>query len=363
MNLEDLGYNEMHKLFQSEQDLESFEIGRVVTEYKERYIVRTEKHAYESEIIGNLRYTAENRSDLPVVGDWVALSPYDKGHAIIHKIFPRKSIIERQAVNKFGEKQLIAVNIDFALIVQAVDRDYNINRLERYMAISYSSNVEPIIVLSKTDLKSEADLGEMLKRIRERFDKVAIIPVSNITKTGYDELEAVLIKGKTFCLLGSSGVGKSTLLNNLVGEQIMKTNSISDSTGKGRHITSHRELIVLEQGGILIDNPGMREIGIADTTNGLESTFDEIIKYAAKCRFSDCSHLREKGCAVLEAVEKGEIDKASYENYMKMRREKIRFQASVAEKRKKNKEFGKMVKEFKRLKKRGDNAAPDIKLF
>jgi ribosome biogenesis GTPase len=155
-------------------------------------------------------------------------------------------------------------------------------------------------------------------------------------------------KGKTYCMLGSSGVGKSTLLNNLSGKTLMRTDSISVSTNKGRHITSHRELIVLENGGILVDNPGMREVGIADTSGGLETTFDRIISLSQNCKFKDCTHTNEVSCSVIEAVEQGEIDKKSYENYLKMERENAHFESTIEEKRKKDKEFGKVIKNYKK---------------
>jgi ribosome biogenesis GTPase len=348
LTLEDLGYNNILEQFRIEQNLDNFDIGRVIKEHKERYIVRTDKGTYESEIIGNLRYTAVSRADYPAVGDWVALSAYDSDFAIIHKIFPRRSTIERQTVGKFGEKQIIATNIDYAFIIQAVDRDFNINRLERYLTISYSTDVEPIIVLNKIDLINEIKLNDILKKINKRIYNVTIIPISNKTKVGYERLNTVFKKGKTYCFLGSSGAGKSTLINNLSGKELMKTSSISLSTKKGRHVTSHRELIVLKKGGILIDNPGMREIGIADVTSGLETTFDTIVRLSDKCRFKDCTHIHEKGCAIISAVENGEIDNASYENYLKMERERIHFQLNIAEKRKKDKKFGKMIKNWKK---------------
>ncbi|MBW1765306.1 MAG: ribosome small subunit-dependent GTPase A, partial [Deltaproteobacteria bacterium] len=196
------------------------------------------------------------------------------------------------------------------------------------------------------------DLSEKLSSINERIDDVPVFTISNVTRKGFDSLYSILDRGTTFCLLGSSGAGKSTLLNNLAGRQLMDTKSISTSTKKGKHTTSHRELIVLENGGIVIDNPGMREIGIADTENGVESTFDEIVQYSSQCRFSDCTHTQEADCAVLEAVREGKIDRSLYENFLKLKRERTRFQSSIAEKRKKDKEFGKMVKEFKKIKKR-----------
>jgi ribosome biogenesis GTPase / thiamine phosphate phosphatase len=348
MRIEDLGYNDILEKFRIVQNLGIFEIGRVIAEHKERYIIRTQKGDFESEITGNMRFTAKSREDFPAVGDWVALTTYESDFAIIHKILPRFSIIKRQAVGQYGEIQIIAANIDYAFLVQSVDRDFNINRLERYLIICNSSKVSPIIVLTKIDLINEHRIAEIIDNIKARIKNVPILTVSNETHIGYETIKRTIEKGKTYCLLGSSGVGKSTLLNNLSGKTIMKTGTISQSTNKGRHVTSHRELFMLENGGILIDNPGMREVGIADTTTGLETTFDRIFSLAQYCKFKDCTHISEIGCSVLKAVEKGEIDQSSYENFLKMEREKMHFESTVAERRKKDKEFGKMLKNYKK---------------
>ena len=348
MTLEDLGYNDKIEKFRIEHDLNRFEVGRVISEHRERYIVRTIKGEFEAEITGNMRFTAKSREDFPAVGDWVALTTHDLDFAIIHNILPRSSIIKRQAVGQFGEVQIIATNIDYAFLVQATDRDFNINRLERYLTICYSAKVKPVIVLTKTDLTDDLRINEILNSIKARIKNVPVIPVSNETKNGYEAIHAFIEQGKTYCMLGSSGVGKSTLLNNLSGESLMRTDIISQSTNKGKHVTSHRELIILENGGILIDNPGMREVGIADSAGGLETTFDRIVRLSKNCKFKDCTHTTEIGCSVIEAVEKGEIDKASYENYLKMEREKIHFELTIAEKRKKDKKFGKMVSNYKK---------------
>ena len=353
MTLEDLGYNDKIEKFRIEHDLNRFEVGRVISEHRERYIVRTIKGEFEAEITGNMRFTAKSREDFPAVGDWVALTTHDLDFAIIHNILPRSSIIKRQAVGQFGEIQIIATNIDYAFLVQATDRDFNINRLERYLTICYSAKVKPVIVLTKTDLTDDLRINEILNSIKARIKNVPVIPVSNETKNGYEAIHAFIEQGKTYCMLGSSGVGKSTLLNNLSGESLMRTDIISQSTNKGKHVTSHRELIILENGGILIDNPGMREVGIADSAGGLETTFDRIVRLSKNCKFKDCTHTTEIGCSVIEAVEKGEIDKASYENYLKMERGKIHFELTIAEKRKKDKQFGKMVSNYK--KDRGKN--------
>ena len=348
MTLKDLGYTTELDNYRKNKDLDSSEVGRIISEHKERYVVKTSEKEYEGEIIGNLRFSAVNRHDFPAVGDWVAISNYGNNKVIIHSVFPRKNIIERQAVGKQGEKQIIATNIDYAFIVQAVDRDFNLNRIERYLAICNTSDVIPIIILNKIDLISEIELSELISRVQNRVKQVKIVAISNSSKKGFDSLSKLILKGKTYCLLGSSGVGKSTLLNNLYGTEIMATNKISSSTNKGRHITSHRELIVLKKGGIIIDNPGMREIGITDSSGGLEKTFYTIIELSNSCKYRDCTHTTEKNCAVLEALRNGKIDKSSYKNYLKMEQEREHFESTVAEKRKKDKDFGKMIKNYKK---------------
>ncbi|MBI5522503.1 MAG: ribosome small subunit-dependent GTPase A [Desulfarculus sp.] len=348
MELEDFGYNGKIEQARLDSNLQDLEIGRVIAEHKESYAVRTAKGESRAEITGNLRFGAKGREDFPAVGDWVALTIHDADFCLIHGILPRFSVISRQAVGQFGEVQVIASNIDYAFLVQAVDRDFNINRLERYLTICHASKVSPIIVLTKTDLIEEQELAAIIASIEQRLESVPVVAVSNKTQAGYEALGKLIQKGKTYCMLGSSGVGKSTLLNNLSGRAIMKTDAISTSTNKGRHITSHRELVVLDNGGILIDNPGMREVGIVDAAQGLQTTFDKIFDLAKDCRFKDCTHGNEAGCAVLEAVQKGEIDQGAYESYLKMEREKAHFASSVAERRKKDKGFGKMLKNYKK---------------
>jgi len=314
MTLEDLGYHEELGRYQQMQHLHSFEIGRIAAEHRERYTVLTEKGELEAEVIGQLRFSASDRSDFPAVGDWVAVSVFNESDAIIHAIYPRRSILERQAVGKFGEKQIIAANIDYALIIQAVDRDFNLNRLERYLAISYAGNIEPVIILSKIDLVNKDELAYLVNKIAGRIRNIHII----------------------------------------ARKDLLRTNSLSKSTKKGRHVTSHREMVVLEKGGILVDNPGMREIGLADTAGGLETTFDLITELSTECKYSDCKHIQEDGCAILASVDNGDLDRAAYENYLKMVREKIHFQSSIAEKRRKDKEIGRMIKAFMKHRKQNE---------
>jgi len=348
MELADLGYNDQFEKARKEQKLDGFELGRVVAEHKERYVVRNDKGEFEAEISGNLRFSASSREDYPAVGDWVAMTTYEAEFGIIHKVLPRFSVIKRQNVGQSSDIQLIATNIDFAFLVQAVGRDFNLNRLERYLTICHNANVQPIIILSKIDLIQESRVREITEEIQTRIHDVPVLAFSNETYDGYQNIRAMIANGKTYCLLGSSGVGKSTLLNNLSGKTTMKTAAISQSTNKGRHVTSHRELTILDNGGILIDNPGMREVGIADAVKGLEITFDAIFQLAPKCRFKDCTHAYEAGCAVIEAVHEGEIDQASHLNWLKMDRERAHYESTLAERHKRDKEFGKMMKNYKK---------------
>ncbi|MBN1950745.1 MAG: ribosome small subunit-dependent GTPase A [Bacteroidales bacterium] len=359
MKLEDIGYSTVFEKCRQEQGLTDFGVARVSAEHRDRYHVMDEEGEKDAEVIGNLRFAAKSRLDFPAVGDWVAVSAYDSDKVIIHSVFPRTTVLEREAVGKHGEKQLIACNIDRAWIVQAVDRDFNLNRLERYLTICYESKITPLILLSKTDLIAEDELQSLKQQLIERIGNIPVVAVSNLTRGGFEALRQHIRKGCTYCLLGSSGVGKSTLLNTLANEKIMETREISSSTNKGKHTTSHRQLHILPDGGIFIDNPGIREVGIADSVSGMELTFREITLLASECRYSDCSHAHEEGCAVIAAVQQGKIDDNTYRNFLRMERESEHFSLSQAEKRKKDKDLGKFIKDFKKNKKHISNKHDD----
>ena len=347
MTLKDIGYTPILENYRIDNGLDAFEVARVIAEHKERYVVKTISGEYEAEILGNMRFTAQSRADFPAVGDWVAISLYDD-KALIHAIYPRTSKLERQAIGKHGDKQIIAANVDYAFLVQAVDRDFSVNRIERYLTICHSGGVKPIVVLNKIDLLEEQQLDELMNLMKHRHPEVDVIAISAETSTGIDNVQKLISSGKTYCLLGSSGVGKSTLVNTLTGNEVMKTSAISMSINRGKHVTTHRETHFLKDGGILIDNPGMREVGIADATEGLGMTFESITELAEECRFKDCTHLTEVGCAVLEALESGGLDEASYANYQRMMREKAHFETSAVDKRRKDKMFGKMMRNYKK---------------
>lgn len=352
VSLQDLGYNQTLENYRIEHDLQAFEVGRVILEHKDRYVVKTETGDFDAEIIGNLRYTAQSRADFPAVGDWVAISEYDENKVLIRAVLPRNTVIKRKAVGKHGEEQIIATNIDFAFIVQAVNRDFNLNRLERYLAICNDARVEPIIVISKIDLISESETKSILDTVQQRVAGITVLAISNETGQGLDQLKVQVTAGKTYCVLGSSGVGKSSLINSITGQSLLKTDAISEKIDRGKHVTSHRELIVLEKGGIVIDTPGMREVGMTDMSEGLSLTFDRIAELAASCKFKDCTHIHEVDCAVRLAVDNGEIDQAMYDNYLKLIREQAHYSATVAEKRKRDKQLGKLYKTIQQRKKK-----------
>lgn len=348
MTLTDLGLTDEITNYIKYNSLSGFALGRVTQEHRERYIVSTGENEFDAEITGNLRFSANSRADFPSVGDWVTMTLYDSDLAIIHKILPRKSVLERQAVGKFGEKQIISTNIDVAFIIQSIDNNFNINRLERYMTICYSANIEPVLVISKIDLSADSEIRDARRKLETRDKKVKCILLSNLTQQGVDQILEVIQKGKTYCVVGSSGVGKSSLINNLLNKNLLKTGQISQSTNKGRHITEHRELFVLENGGIVIDTPGMKELGITENIDGIKTTFQEIFELSLKCKYPDCKHIDEIGCAVNEALINGTIDEDSLCNFIKIQRDQQRFQTTIVEKHKKDKAFGKILKNYKR---------------
>jgi ribosome biogenesis GTPase / thiamine phosphate phosphatase len=340
--LKNLGFNAQLVSYIQSNNLAQFEIGRVVRESKKKYIVKTEIGNFHSQISGNLRHTAKNRSDYPAVGDWVLIKTKEHNTAIIHHILPRKTIIERQAISRFGKKQTIATNVDVAFIMQDVSNDFNMNRLDRFLAICFGSQIEPIIILTKIDLMEKSELSNNMNQIKKRFIDIQILQLSNKSLVGFSVIKDVIKYGRTYCFIGASGAGKSTLLNNLIGEKVMLTKALREKSQKGQHTTSHRELFILENSGILIDTPGMRELGITESAISLKSTFKVIFGIAINCKFSDCKHINEPYCAVINALENGELDKSFYDNFQKMKLEQKQF--TLSKKGLKDKEMIKNIK-------------------
>lgn len=343
----DLGYNDFFESSRKELNLDGFSVARVTAEYKGAYKIKNEKNEFFAKITGKQMFTALSREDYPAVGDWVAITELDDKKAVINRILPRRTIIKRK-YNAKNETQIIATNIDVAFVVESTDRDYSLNRFERYFAIARDGGVNPVIILNKIDLISEKDLNSKLDEIKERFKDIDIIPTSNATEKGLDKLRNYILKGKTYCFLGSSGVGKSSLINKLLGKSIIKTEDISSVSDRGKHITTNRVMYFLEAGGIVIDNPGMREVGMTDMSAGIDSFFDEIVVLASGCKFVDCTHTHEPGCNVLSAVKSKKLDEEKYYNYINLKKEAEHYEMTELEKREKDKQFGKFIKVAKK---------------
>ena len=343
ISLEDLGFSTFFDSNRKTLGLDNSSVARVVAEYKESYRVKNTNGEYLAKITGKQMFRALSREDYPAVGDWVTITKLDTERAVINSVLPRKTILKRKYSSK-SESQVIASNIDTAFLIESVDRDYNLNRFERYLAIAIEGKIKPVIVLNKIDLISEAELNLKISQIKNRFNGIEVIPTSTISDNGYSKLAAYIKKGETYCFLGSSGVGKSTLINRLLGENSIKTASISHHTGRGKHTTSNREMYFLENGGMVIDNPGMRQVGMIESNSGIDNVFDEITTLSAKCKFIDCAHEHEPGCAVRAAVEAGLVDENKYSNYVKLKKESEYYEMTKLEKREKDRQFGKFIK-------------------
>ena len=353
MELEDLGFTGWFRERSGESQPLEYCIARVIAVNKDNYIIRNEKEEIPAEMAGKLMYGAECNLDLPAVGDWVYVQYFNENTlAIIYEIFPRKSILKRKVAGKKIEYQPIAANIDIAYIVQSADRDFNLRRLERYLIMVHEANIEPVILLSKSDLISNEKLEQEILEMRSMNPSYKIVAFSNKTGEGLDKIRKILKSGHTYCLLGTSGVGKTTLINSLIGKDMFATKAVREKDGKGRHVTARRQLIVLERGGMIIDTPGMRELGNIGVEAGINETFADIADLAQNCRFKDCTHTGEPGCSVIKAVGDGVLNSKRYQNYLKTRKESEYYERSYLEKRKRDKKFGKMCKEVKEIDKR-----------
>jgi ribosome biogenesis GTPase len=345
MEMPDLGFNTWLQLKLEEADRPGYDVARVTAVNKDSYLVQNEKGEVFAEITGRLLFSAESGSDLPVVGDWAFVQYYNSNtFAIIDDLLPRKSVLRRKAAGKMIDYQMLASNIDVAFVIQSCDFDFNLRRLERYLVMINDGNIEPVLLLSKSDLISKEVLEQRISEIRNGNIDCEVIAYSSVTGLGLDRIRHMLEPGATYCLLGSSGVGKTTLLNHLIGRDIYKTNTVRVKDGRGRHTTARRQLIVLHGGAMLIDTPGMRELGIIGVSNGLDESFSDIINRSEECRFNDCTHTSEAGCAVLTAVTSGELSNERYYSYMKLIKESQYHEMSYLEKRRKDRKFGQFIK-------------------
>ena len=354
MVLTDLGFNgwfeEKHKELQSPE----FAVARVTRVDKDRYLVRNEHNEVQAEPTGKLLFSATSSQELPCVGDWVFVQYYNDGTlAIIHELFPRRTFLRRKSAGDKVEYQMIASNIDVAFIMQSCDLNFNLRRMERYLVMVNEGHVEPVILLSKSDLVSEEELEKRMSEIRGARINTRIIALSNKTEMGLETVRQELQKGKTYCLLGSSGVGKTTLLNHLLGCEAFETNPVREKDSRGRHTTSRRQLTILGNGALLVDTPGMRELGLMGVGASIDDSFSDIHELSKHCRFNDCTHSVEAGCAILLAVQTGSLSEARYQSYMKLIKESQFHEMTYVERRKKDKQFGRMIKTaMQQLKKR-----------
>lgn len=320
-------------------------VARITRVDRDRYLVRNEENEVQAEVTGKLLFCADSSPDLPCVGDWVLVQYFNNGTlAIIHDLFPRKTFLRRKAAGKHVDYQMIASNIDTAFVIQSFDFDFNLRRLERYLVMVHEGHVEPIILLSKCDLVSAEDSETRIAEIRQARIGARVIPFSNKTAVGLAEVRQSLERGKTYCLLGSSGVGKTTLLNHLLGQELFETNPVREKDGRGRHTTARRQLTVLDSGALLIDTPGMRELGMIAVGASIDDSFSDIHTLSRNCRFKDCTHTSEVGCAVLMALQNEQLGEERYQSYVKLMRESKFHQMSYVERRKKDKQFGRMIK-------------------
>jgi ribosome biogenesis GTPase len=320
MNLETIGWSPAWAgAFAASSDATGIP-ARVIREQRGVYALLSETGETLAEVSGRFHHRAQMRRDFPAVGDWVvAEQPDVSSRAVIHAVLSRRSaFVRRSAGTKTGE-QVVAANVDTVFLVSGLDHDFNLRRIERYLTLAYDSGADPVIVLNKADLHDDPD--HAIVQTEAVAYGVPILPVSAKSGSGLDALRKVLVPGTTGALLGSSGVGKSTLINALLGREALRTAAVREDDSKGRHTTTHRELIPLPGGAVLIDTPGMRELQLVGGDASLARSFDEIADLARRCRFRDCSHTGEPGCAVQAALSDGRLDMERYESYLRQRKE------------------------------------------
>ena len=324
--------------------------GRVIAIKGFRYLLITEKGELEAELSGKLLYGSA-AEDLPKVGDWVLYLNYDITGYII-EVMPRVNALTRKEAGTKSDRQVLACNIDYALIVQGLDRDFNLMRLDRYIVQIISCGITPVVILNKSDLVEDPE--DFVHQVRGLKRGCKVFLCSTYTGSGIGEIKLrIMEEQKTCILIGSSGVGKSSLLNALMNAQVQSTGEVSDFNRKGKHTTSTRDLFKLESGCLIIDTPGMREFGLTSAEGHASAElFPAISEFAARCRFHDCKHLNEAGCAVIEAVKTGDLDETIYASYIKLSKEQKRFELTASDKKRLGKRMGKMVREAKAIRNR-----------
>jgi len=325
MKLELFGWNDFFAARFAPYSQQGLLAGRVTIQHKDRYVLFTARGEVNAQVSGKFRFEVSGLHDFPAVGDWVVfeLDPDDQS-AVIHHVLERRNKFSRKVAGDRPDEQIIAANIDIAFLVMGLDGDYNLRRLERYLSVAWESGVRPIIVLNKSDVCPL--LEECTQEVLSIAHGIDLIVMSAHQSEQIAPLRSLLTPGITGVLLGSSGVGKSTITNALLGKEYLKVNEVRENDSHGRHTTARRELIILSNGGIIIDTPGLRELQLWGGDEGLHESFDDIEELALHCRFRDCKHEAEPHCAVKKAIEDGALDSDRYESYLKLQRE-IKFLA------------------------------------
>lgn len=352
MTLEKYGWNDFFEQYYREHEKKGFKAARVISENKAHYRLLTTDGELPARVAGRLFHTSTGKSDLPVVGDWVIykVPPGPEPLGRIHHALPRKSLFSRKIPGRVTREQPVAANIDTIFLITGLDDNFNLRRIERYLALAWESGAYPVVLLNKMDICPESQ-----KRLEQTLEVAAAVPVyviSALQENGLDQLGQYLQEGRTVAMLGSSGVGKSTLLNTLHGKKLQRVDEIG-VIGKGKHTTRLQELFLLPSGAMLIDTPGMREIQLWNVDDGMADSFPDIEELALECRFSDCHHISEPDCAVRMAVDQGYLDAKRYDNYLRLRRELEELESrqdrkAMLQKKAEIKSFHKHIKQVKK---------------
>ncbi len=351
--LQDFGWTESLEQIFAPHQKDGLEAGRVVLESRQHYTLQTTTGELQARLAGRLLYRAEESEGLPVIGDWVAWRRSSESQAVIQTVLLRSSKLSRNAAGRRTAEQVVAANVDTVLLVMGLDGDFNLRRLERFLVTAWESGASPVIVLNKADLCDDVD--GCLQAVEAVAPGVPIVITSCALDQGFEALQNHLEPRRTLALMGSSGVGKSTLINRLLGEERLATGTVREGDDRGRHTTTHRQLVQLPDGSLLIDNPGIRELQLWNASQGMEAAFEDLESLASTCRFRDCTHHDEPGCAVRGAIEEGTLEAGRLRNFHSLEKElqSLEIRQDNAARRQAGKQAQSMFRDAKKIKAKG----------